>query len=221
MSQVFEKLKTKGLLKPLDPRLVSNPLPAKFDVSKRCAYHQGTGHDTDMCYNLCHAIQDLIDTKVIAPPTRPNITNNPLPNHNFGRGPRINYLIFEEEGEEDLSELIYDLPECFMMTWEELMGMTSTTGYNIWSEDTTEILNYLTSTHGGRLFKPQSDNPTSIYGERHFMMEKHMFVSHTKHTQRRINESISFAIDNMYIMKISEYKNKRVYLGAVKFKTKY
>jgi len=198
MSQVFEKLKTKGLLKPLDLRLVSNPLPAKFDVSKRCAYHQGTGHDTDRCYNLCHAIQDLIHTKVIAPTTRPNITNNPLPNHNFGRGPRINYLIFEEEGEEDLSELIYDLPECFMMTWEELMGMTSTTGYNIWSEDTTEILNYPTSTHGGRLFKPQSDNPTSIYGGRHFMMEKHMFASHTKHTQRKINESISFAIDNMY-----------------------
>ena len=131
MSQVFEKLKAKGLLKPLDPKPVPNPLPAKFDVSKRCAYHQGLGHDTDKCYNLRHAIQNLIDTKVIAPPTRPNITNNPLPNHNFGRGPRINCLIFEEEGEEDPSELIYDLPECFMMTWEELMSMTSIAGYDI------------------------------------------------------------------------------------------
>ena len=94
MSQVFEKVKIKGLLKPLDTRLVSNPLSAKFDVSKRYAYHQGPGHNTDMCYNLRHAIQDLIDTKVIAPPTRPNITNKPLPNHNFGKGPRINCLIF-------------------------------------------------------------------------------------------------------------------------------
>ena len=116
MSQVFEKLKTKGLLKPLERRPILNPLLAKVDVSKRCAYHQGPGHDTNRCYNLRHAIQDLIDTKVIAPPTRPNITNNSLPNHNFRRGPRINYLISEEEGEEDPSKLIYDVPECFMMT---------------------------------------------------------------------------------------------------------
>ena len=71
-SQVFEKLKEKGLLKPLVPRPVPNPLPTKFDVSKRCAYHQGPGHDTDKCYNLCLAIQDLIDTKMITPPTRAN-----------------------------------------------------------------------------------------------------------------------------------------------------
>ena len=85
-----------------------------------------------------------------------------------------------------------------MIIWEELMGMMSTAGYNIWSEDTTVILNYPTSTHGGRLFKPQSDNPTSTYGGRHFMIEKHMFILHTKHTQRKINGSTSFAIDNMY-----------------------
>ena len=30
-NQVFEKLKAKGLLKPLDQRLVPNPLPAKFN----------------------------------------------------------------------------------------------------------------------------------------------------------------------------------------------
>ena len=30
------------------------------------------------------------------------------------------------------------------------------------------------------------------------LMEKHMFVSHTKHTQRKIHGSTSFAIDNMY-----------------------
>ena len=43
-----------------------------------------------------------------------------------------------EEGEEDPFKLIYDLPECFMMTWEELMGMTSAAGYDIWSEDATK-----------------------------------------------------------------------------------
>lgn len=147
---MFEKLKVKGLLKPLDPKLVPNPLPGKFDVSKRCAYHQGPGHDTDRCYNLCHAIQDLIDIKVIAPLTRPNILNNPFPNHNFGRGPRNNRLISK-----DPSELIYDIPECFIWTWEELMGMTSTTGYDIWSEDNSEIPNYLRSTYVG-----DTSNPT-------------------------------------------------------------
>ena len=100
-------------------------------MTKRCAYHQSPGHDIDKCFGLHHAIQDLIDNKVIAPPTRPRVTNNPLPNHNFGRRPRINCLMSKEEGEKDPSELIYDLPECFMMTWEELMGMTSAAGYDI------------------------------------------------------------------------------------------
>ena len=116
ISQVFEKLKVKGLLKILDPRPIPNPLPTRFDVSKRCAYHQDPGHNIDKCFSLRHAIQDLIDTKVIASPTRPSITNNPLPNHNFGRGSRINCLMTEEEREKDPFELIYDLPEYFMMT---------------------------------------------------------------------------------------------------------
>ena len=111
-------------------------------------------HDTNKCFGLRHAIQDLIDNKVIALPTRPSITNNPLPNHSFGKGLKINCLMTEEESKEDPSELIYDLPECFMMTWEELMGMTFATGYGIWSEDVPKTKNYPTSTNGGRHFKP-------------------------------------------------------------------
>ena len=137
ISQVFDKLKTKGLLKPLNPRPISNPLPSKFDVNKRCAYHQGPGHNTNNCFGLCYAIQDLIDNKVITPPTRPRITINPLSNHNFGKGPRINCLMTEEKSKEDPSNLIYDLPECFMMTWEELMDktFTTTTRYDLWNEE--------------------------------------------------------------------------------------
>ena len=108
VSQVFEKLKVKRFLKPLDPKPIPNPLPARLDVRKRYAYHQSPGHDTDKCFGLRYEIQDLIDNKVIAPPTKPTITNNPLPNHNFGKGLRINCLITEEEGEEDPSKLIYD-----------------------------------------------------------------------------------------------------------------
>ena len=51
-SHVLEKLKAKGLLKPLDPRPIPNPLLSKFDVNKRCAYHQGLGRDIDRCYKL-------------------------------------------------------------------------------------------------------------------------------------------------------------------------
>ena len=108
ISQVFDKLKAKRLLKPLDPRPIPNLLPLRFDVNKRCAYHQGPGHDTNNCFVLHHAIQNLIDNKVIVPPIRPSITNNPLPNHNFGRGSRINCLVTEKESKEDPSELIYD-----------------------------------------------------------------------------------------------------------------
>ena len=91
---------------------------------------------------------------MIAQPTRPSITNNPLPNQNFGRGPRINCLMTEEEGGKDPYELIYNLLKCFMMTWEELLGITSTAGYEIWSEDVTNTPNYPISTYGGRHFKP-------------------------------------------------------------------
>ena len=55
-----------------------------------------------------------------------------------------------------------------------------------------------------------------FHGWCNLLLEKYMFVSHTRHTQQKINRSTSFAIDN----KILEYKNKRVYLGAMKFKTK-
>ena len=56
MSQVFDKLKAKGLSKPLDPRPIRNPLPSRFDVNKRCPYHKVPGHETSRCFTLHHAI---------------------------------------------------------------------------------------------------------------------------------------------------------------------
>jgi len=46
--------------------------------------------------------------------------------------------------------------------------MTSTVGYDIWSEDVTKTPNYPTSTNGGRHFKPQPNYPISTNGGRHF-----------------------------------------------------
>ena len=55
-----------------------------------------------------------------------------------------------------------------MMTWEELMGMTSTVGYDIWSEEVAMTTNYSTSINGGRHFEPQSNGPISINRGIHF-----------------------------------------------------
>ena len=52
MSQVYDKLKAKGLLKPLDLRPIPNPLPSRLNVNKRCVYHQGLSHETDRCFTL-------------------------------------------------------------------------------------------------------------------------------------------------------------------------
>ena len=77
--------------------------------------------------------------------------------------------MIEEENKKDPSDLIYDLPECFMMTWEELMDRTSTTtiGYDIWNE-IPEPENYPTSTNGGRHFKAQVNSQTPTNRGRHF-----------------------------------------------------
>ncbi|GMP28522.1 hypothetical protein CsSME_00004027 [Camellia sinensis var. sinensis] len=83
LSKAMNILIKRGYLKPLDPRPLPEPLPAKHDPTKHCAFHQQPGHDTDRCFRLQHKIQDLIDNKVIAPPQppKPNVTTNPLPPH--------------------------------------------------------------------------------------------------------------------------------------------
>ncbi|KAI8014581.1 hypothetical protein LOK49_LG05G03539 [Camellia lanceoleosa] len=83
LTKALKILIERGYLKPLDPRPLPDPLPAKHDPTKYCAFHQQPGHDTDRCFRLRHEIQDLIDNKVIAPPQppKPNVTTNPLPPH--------------------------------------------------------------------------------------------------------------------------------------------
>jgi len=51
------------------------------------------------------------------------------------------------------------------------------------------------------------------------LLEKYMFVSHTKTYIRKITDLLHSQLITC-ITQISEYKNKRVYFGAVKFKTK-
>ena len=72
----------------------------------------------------------------------------------------------EEENKEDPFDLIYDLPECFMMTWEELMDRTSTTttGYDIWNE-IPKPKNNQTSTNGGEILRTPIQLNTHKRGE--------------------------------------------------------
>ena len=74
LSEALERLQAKGLLKPLDPKPIPHPMPTRYNPNAHCRYHQRKGHTTDRCYNLRHAIQDLIDQQVI---TLPSLARNP------------------------------------------------------------------------------------------------------------------------------------------------
>jgi hypothetical protein len=83
-----------GVLKPLAPTPLPNPLPPRHNPSLHCAYHQMTGHSTNSCTRLRHEVQDLIDNKVIPAPgsnQKPNVISNPLPNHNK-QAPALNCI---------------------------------------------------------------------------------------------------------------------------------
>ncbi|GMP76878.1 hypothetical protein CsSME_00033361 [Camellia sinensis var. sinensis] len=69
LSRALLILVKNGHLKPLEPRPLPKNLPATHDATLYCAYHQQSGHSTDGCSRLRHEVQDLIDNKVILPPT--------------------------------------------------------------------------------------------------------------------------------------------------------
>ena len=69
-----------GLLTPLAPKPVPQPVPPRFKLDLHCSYHQGPGHDIDHCNALRHAIQDLIDQGLVNL-GQPSVTTNPLPAH--------------------------------------------------------------------------------------------------------------------------------------------
>ncbi|XP_019236991.1 PREDICTED: uncharacterized protein LOC109217219 [Nicotiana attenuata] len=73
-----------GMLNPIEPKL-PNPPPRNLDHSVSCEYCSGApGHDTEKCWKLKTAIQELIDTNRIEVqgPEAPKINQNPLPaNH--------------------------------------------------------------------------------------------------------------------------------------------
>ncbi|XP_019228239.1 PREDICTED: uncharacterized protein LOC109209431 [Nicotiana attenuata] len=82
-TSLFHRLRQLDMLRPIESKL-PNPPPKNLDYSVSCEYCSGTpGHDTEKCWHLKCAIQELIDTnriEVQAPET-PNINRNPMPAH--------------------------------------------------------------------------------------------------------------------------------------------
>ena len=84
LAQAYENLTSKGFIKPLDPTLMSNPIPPTWNLNEYCHFHQKPGHKTDNCFCLKHEIQDLIDNGTLPNPniiTNPNIRKNLLLDH--------------------------------------------------------------------------------------------------------------------------------------------
>ncbi|XP_019240246.1 PREDICTED: uncharacterized protein LOC109220243 [Nicotiana attenuata] len=85
-SSLFPKLVQMGLLQPV-PQTRQNPESPSYRPGARCAYHSGAeGHDTEDCWTLKRAVENLIEQKWIVLKDE-DVTNNPLPAHNNGPRP--------------------------------------------------------------------------------------------------------------------------------------
>ncbi|XP_070012906.1 uncharacterized protein [Nicotiana sylvestris] len=84
-SSLFQKLKQMGVIGPIAPHHM-HPNSHGFQANARCEYHSGSpGHRTDDCWTMKGAIERLISEKLIVVMNGedpPNVTNNPLPEHN-------------------------------------------------------------------------------------------------------------------------------------------
>ncbi|KAM7509966.1 hypothetical protein LguiB_008841 [Lonicera macranthoides] len=61
LSKVYKQLRDEGIIYPLNPRPIPNPVPSNWNLNEICEYHQGIGHTTNDCKALRHTIQDLIE----------------------------------------------------------------------------------------------------------------------------------------------------------------
>ncbi|KAJ9182858.1 hypothetical protein P3X46_006805 [Hevea brasiliensis] len=105
---------------PLDP--IQPPYPRWYDATARCEYHGGAqGHSIDNCGALRGRVHALIRNgwlKIEGNGFLPNVTSNPLPNHNTGNG--VNMIESEREGSTpEVDQLIPHFGEIFRMAMRE------------------------------------------------------------------------------------------------------
>ncbi|XP_019435844.1 PREDICTED: uncharacterized protein LOC109342285 [Lupinus angustifolius] len=81
-TDLFAYLQRQGMITPILGRIPENPGPW-YNENVTCAYHsRAPGHLVEDCRAFKFKVQDLINAKRIDfRETRPNITGNPLPNH--------------------------------------------------------------------------------------------------------------------------------------------
>lgn len=108
---VYQRLLAEGSIAPIPAKPVPNPLPRSYDPTQTCAYHSGApGHPTARCWNLKHKVEDMIrDGQILLKPLEPeapNVTLNPLPQHDAG-GPSVNMLGWDFYPTYNPSQYIY------------------------------------------------------------------------------------------------------------------
>ncbi|XP_019241375.1 PREDICTED: uncharacterized protein LOC109221353 [Nicotiana attenuata] len=89
------------------PQTRQNPASPAYRAGARYAYHSGVeGHDTDDCWTLKRAMENLIEQRkiVLRDEDIPNMTNNPLPAHN--NGPVIGMICEDKEFDPALKDII-------------------------------------------------------------------------------------------------------------------
>ncbi|XP_077230228.1 uncharacterized protein LOC143863450 [Tasmannia lanceolata] len=95
LPMILKKLIRDKKIRLPDVKPVPNPLPGNWRRDQYCEYHRGPGHMTENCLALKHAIQNMIDKDELAV-ERPNITQNPLPNHRAVAPPTTNAIFVDE-----------------------------------------------------------------------------------------------------------------------------
>ena len=125
MSQALRKLIEVGLLTALIPRPPPQPLPPQFRMDLHCAYHQGSGHETNRCTALRHVVQDLIDQDLVHL-GQSSVTQNPLPTHTVRVVPlptNSMHSIDFAEFDDHIHMLSWDEPEPEPIVSDEIHGI--------------------------------------------------------------------------------------------------
>ncbi|KAK9993562.1 hypothetical protein SO802_023265 [Lithocarpus litseifolius] len=51
---IRKPISSKEFIKPLDPKLMPNPIPSTWKLNENCHYHKKSNHKTDNCFRLKH-----------------------------------------------------------------------------------------------------------------------------------------------------------------------
>ncbi|XP_077215639.1 uncharacterized protein LOC143850261 [Tasmannia lanceolata] len=119
-------------------RPVPDPLLPYWRLDQYCEYHRNSGHLTERCLALKHALQTMLEKGKLEV-ERPNVTQNPLPNYRAIPPPTTN-AIFVEEPVLDPSALICvitpDEPYILRFDPEKIEEMGRERSYALWMGST-------------------------------------------------------------------------------------